>query len=165
MAYEDLSGMTPDEQRDYMRAWFYEHYEDPVHSLPYDSAEGGYIWVEGEPCVAKDVLQEQFGKVVPKEIIEALADELDEECTDWKMIAEPLTDYDSLQVKGLLILVVPNAIPEVQVTEVGEHGNNSFVLHEAEQDEEGNATRLVFHNPKFRVIVEIMEEENKETTS
>ncbi len=49
---------NPDVQR--LINWFFEHYEDPVHSLPYDSGEGGYQWIYGPPHDAEEELSAAF---------------------------------------------------------------------------------------------------------
>ena len=43
-----------------MAQWFLENYSDPVHSLPYCSADGGYQYFAGGPYDAEDVLRGQF---------------------------------------------------------------------------------------------------------
>ena len=40
-----------------MIEWFHQNYEDPAESTPYESAEGGYIWIWGGPYDARDELQ------------------------------------------------------------------------------------------------------------
>ena len=69
--------------------WFLANYEDPVHSLPYESREGGYIWLYGEPRGAHEALYEEFDEAVPKDVIEALADDLSGECPEWTPKADP----------------------------------------------------------------------------
>ncbi len=66
-----------------MRRWFYENYEDPVHGCPYMSSEGGYQYIYGGPYDAREELDGEFGGVVDDEVIEELADELNNECADW----------------------------------------------------------------------------------
>lgn len=45
---------------DEMVEWFLENYEDPANGVPYESAEGGYIYILGGPYHADDVLSEKF---------------------------------------------------------------------------------------------------------
>ena len=82
----NLSEMNPEEQSEFMREWFLSNYQDPVHSLPHDSGDGGYVWLDGGPFDAHDVLNEQFGEVVHYEVINSLAESLEEECTQWTPI-------------------------------------------------------------------------------
>lgn len=65
-----------DRQMELMRDWFLARYCDPAHETPYESAEGGYIWIWGGPYHAEDELHERFGDVVDDEVIEALAEDL-----------------------------------------------------------------------------------------
>ena len=46
---KDLEGLDSSEQVELMKEWFYENYEDPANRTPYESAEGGYIWIWGGP--------------------------------------------------------------------------------------------------------------------
>ena len=80
---EDFDGLDARAQAEIMRAWFLDNYEDPVHSLPYESREGGYIWVYGGPYDAGQVLRDMFEALVSERIIERLAQELVDECPEW----------------------------------------------------------------------------------
>jgi hypothetical protein len=66
-----------------MRAWFFEHFTDPAENTPYESAEGGYIYIWGGPFVAGEELQGRFSGIVPDDRIEELAQELNEITIDW----------------------------------------------------------------------------------
>lgn len=70
-------------QKEVMQVWFYGHFEDPVHSCPYNSQEGGYQFIYGGPYEANEELQNEFSDIVPYEVIEELADELENECSEW----------------------------------------------------------------------------------
>ena len=72
----DLADMDATEQHRFMSEWFLANYEDPAHSLPYESREGGYIWIDGGPYDPHEELHAKFGEIVPEEVIEALGDEL-----------------------------------------------------------------------------------------
>jgi hypothetical protein len=64
-----------------MRNWFQENYTEP-YDLPVDHEEGGYSWIWGR-FDAQDVLNGQFGSVVPEDLIDELADELTKVCAEW----------------------------------------------------------------------------------
>lgn len=98
---EDFQNMTPQEQIDKMREWFYEHYEDPVERTPYESREGGYIFIWGGPYEANDELS-VFGDLVEDELIEQLADELSDICYEWTKRASP-DDYDNSYMDAYLL--------------------------------------------------------------
>lgn len=80
--------MDHDEQVDIMEAWFRAHYEDPAERMPYESAEGGYIWLDGGPFDPREQLEVEFGGRVPDEVIEELAERLSSEMPDWARIAD-----------------------------------------------------------------------------
>jgi uncharacterized protein YdcH (DUF465 family) len=78
-----LGKMGKKRQQDIMRQWFYERYEDPVNSQPYDSEEGGYIYVNGGPFDAREELEAEFSPIVKQAVIDELAKELEDVCMDW----------------------------------------------------------------------------------
>src|SRR6185437_5627783 len=66
-----------------MKEWFLANYTDPVENTPYESAEGGYIFIWGGPYDPREELDTQFGGDVPDEIIQELADELTDIAPEW----------------------------------------------------------------------------------
>jgi hypothetical protein len=73
--------------------WFHEHYEDPAQRTPYESAEGGYIWIWGGPYDARGVLEGEFNEV-PEDILEAAVDEIESDgLFEWAP-KEQSGDYD-----------------------------------------------------------------------
>lgn len=70
-------------QLESMRSWFLENYEDPANSCPYESREGGYIYIYGGPYDASEVLQEKFGGYVKDDYIQEIIDDLQEICYEW----------------------------------------------------------------------------------
>jgi hypothetical protein len=57
-------GITPselkragrDRQKEYMRYWFHRNFEDPAEETPYNTREGGYLYIWGGPYNAHDEL-------------------------------------------------------------------------------------------------------------
>ena len=78
-----LTKADPDLQKEVMEVWFRARYEDPVHSCPHNSQEGGYQFIYGGPYEADEELQAQFSDLVAYEVIEELAEELENECSEW----------------------------------------------------------------------------------
>jgi hypothetical protein len=70
-------------QKEVMEIRFYSNYEDPVHSCPHDSGEGGYQFIYGGPYEAREELEGIFSGIVPDDVIAELADELENECSEW----------------------------------------------------------------------------------
>lgn len=92
VSLSDFEDMTREEQIETMRAWFLENYEDPVERTPYESREGGYIYIWGGPYDAHDELS-IFGGYVPDDVIEELADDLSMDCPEWTSAEKP-SDYE-----------------------------------------------------------------------
>ncbi len=90
----DLTEMDETDQLAFMRQWFLANYEDPAESLPYESREGGYIWIDGGPYDPHEELHSKFGEFVSEEVIEAFGDELYAECPEWAAKIDP--SYDDL---------------------------------------------------------------------
>ena len=90
---EDLVQLDASTQSNAMRAGLLDNYEDPVHSLPYESQEGGYIWLDGGPYDPHEELHAKFGEFVPEAVIEELGDELFAECNEWEAQVD-LSDED-----------------------------------------------------------------------
>ena len=82
-------------QRDVMETWFRGRFEDPAERTPYESAEGGYIWIWGGPFDARDELKNEFSGVVPDDVIEELVHELEGECWEWAPTLSS-DDYEQL---------------------------------------------------------------------
>lgn len=79
----DLRRAGPDTQLDVMRNWFHANYEDPVQNTPYESAEGGYIYIWGGPYEPSEELEDEFSGIVPDKVIKKLAEELSDISTVW----------------------------------------------------------------------------------
>ena len=91
----EIGKLSPEQQTEIAKHWFFQHYEDPVHNTPYESAEGGYIYIWGGPHDAHDVLHSEFSDIIPEDVVEAAADELENEhdVTEWASIPGP-EDFD-----------------------------------------------------------------------
>jgi hypothetical protein len=89
----ELASKNAEAQKDIMRTWFFQNYQDPVHECPYNSREGGYAYVYGGPYESIEELQSEFGGHIPDEVIDDLAGELDADCSEWSGISDP-RDYD-----------------------------------------------------------------------
>src|SRR5579863_3655228 len=78
-----LEKAEPELQKEVMQVWFYSHFEDPVHSCPHDSGEGGYQFIYGGPYEAGEELENEFSGIIPDDVIQELAEELSNECPEW----------------------------------------------------------------------------------
>ena len=88
-----LRSLPGEQQRQVMESWFRSRYEDPAQDTPYDSEEGGYVWISGGPFDAQDELRGEFEGIVPDEVIAQLADHLSGESPEWAPVASE-DDYD-----------------------------------------------------------------------
>jgi hypothetical protein len=73
-------------KKEQLKEWFFRSYEDPAQNTPYDSAEGGYIYIWGGPYEASDVLYKEFHGKVDEDILQEVAEELEEESPEWARI-------------------------------------------------------------------------------
>lgn len=103
MSPEDLKNSDKDTQIEVMRTWFFRHFEDPANSTPYESAEGGYIYIWGGPYDAQEELESEFSGVVPSEVIEELANELSETSWEWSGIPSG-KDFDDYVLEDIASL-------------------------------------------------------------
>lgn len=95
LSTEELRRTRRKTKTEVMRAWFLSNYEDPAENTPYESAEGGYIYIWGGPYEAKEELFSEFHDLVSEAVIDELADELTEISWEWTGIQkdEDLDDY------------------------------------------------------------------------
>lgn len=68
---------------DAMRTWFSKNYADPAQNTPYESAEGGYIYIWGGPYEAEEELFFEFSGLVSEALISGLAEELNQISYKW----------------------------------------------------------------------------------
>ena len=78
-----LKKLSRDEIIEEIKEWFFQNFEDPVESLPYESKEGGYIYIWGGPYEARDEIESEYGGIVTDSIIDEVATELEEISWEW----------------------------------------------------------------------------------
>jgi len=85
IAPSELKRAGREGQKAYMRYWFHRNFEDPAQETPYNSREGGYLYIWGGPYDAREQLFDEFGSLVPERHIEEVADEIEGEdgISDW----------------------------------------------------------------------------------
>ena len=66
-----------------IRKWFNDNYKNPNDVCPYDSKEGGYIYIYGGPYDARQEIGMMFGEAVEADIIDEVASELEGICFEW----------------------------------------------------------------------------------
>ncbi|MDO9230770.1 MAG: hypothetical protein Q7U03_14550 [Syntrophales bacterium] len=92
---EEIKNFDQDTQKSVMRSWFFANYENPSEHTPFESKEGGYIYIWGGPFDAREELEDVFSGHVLKEAIDELVSELESESSEWsgKISSEGYDDY------------------------------------------------------------------------
>jgi hypothetical protein len=79
-----LRALPPDEQEEYIIAWFHSQFWDPAQETPYNGREGGYLYVHGGPYEAREELEDKFSGVVEENIIESAVEAIEADGTyEW----------------------------------------------------------------------------------
>lgn len=73
-----LRAAPRDQQMMAMWRWFATRYEDPHTAVPHDE-QGGYVFTEGGPWLADEVLHERFDAFVPEAVVESLVQRVQQE--------------------------------------------------------------------------------------
>jgi hypothetical protein len=91
-----FASADPELQREAMRRWFRSRFWDPANDTPYNSAEGGYLYIHGGPYTAEDELYSRFGDLCGDEVIRDAIDDIESDgIEEWAPIhCEPEHDYD-----------------------------------------------------------------------
>jgi hypothetical protein len=100
LSEDDVSEADRDTQLDIVETWFRLRYEDPAERTPYESAEGGYIWIWGGPYDAREELEGTFSDIVPPDVIDEVVSKLQEECAEWAPTPRR-EDYDDYFVEDI----------------------------------------------------------------
>lgn len=92
---DDIKKADEEIQIEIMENWFLDNFEDPAENTPFESREGGYIYIWGGPYDAKEELENMFSGIVPDELIGEVADELSDTCYEWagKIDSNHFDDY------------------------------------------------------------------------
>lgn len=83
MNWDDVASADEETQKVIMREWFFSHFENPVENTPFESKEGGYIYIWGGPYNAREELISEFEEIVSDDVINELVAELEQECVEW----------------------------------------------------------------------------------
>jgi hypothetical protein len=90
-----LAQAEPDMRHEAMRRWFLSRYWDPANDTPYNSAEGGYVYIHGGPYTAEDELYSRFGDLCSDEAIREAIDDIESDGIDeWAPIHRDARDED-----------------------------------------------------------------------
>lgn len=98
---EELRNADRETQKEVIRTWFFANYEDPAERTPYESREGGYIYIWGGPYDAYEEISRVFEEYLPDDVIQELVDELEQNCLVWTSAPRD-NDYDDYYSSVLL---------------------------------------------------------------
>ena len=73
-----LAAAEPALQKTAMWRWFATRFEEPAEAVPHDD-EGNYLWDEGGPCRAGEVLRQRFGGRVPAAVLDEFIERVEAE--------------------------------------------------------------------------------------
>ncbi len=76
-----------------VKEWFFENFEDPVESTPYESREGGYQYIWGGPYDTREIFEEYLPDL-PEELVESIISELEQTTPEWTVSDNRLYDED-----------------------------------------------------------------------
>jgi hypothetical protein len=67
-----------------MREWFFSHFQDPANDTPYNSGEGGYLYIRGGPYDAAEALYSRFGDFLEDSdaVIQGVVEDVESEGVD-----------------------------------------------------------------------------------
>jgi len=98
-----LKSQDEDTKIEVMRDWFLQMYETPEENTPYDSGEGGYIYIWGGPYDPKEILEGEFNDIVSGATINKLSEELAKISSEWsgKPGSGDFSDFFIKEISGI----------------------------------------------------------------
>lgn len=78
-----VEGLDEDEAVEAMVEWFHKNFEDPAQETPYESAEGGYLYIWGGPYDAREELGDAFPEADEAAIERAIDEIQSDGLFDW----------------------------------------------------------------------------------
>jgi hypothetical protein len=74
--------MEFDDAVDAVVDWFFTNFEDPAESTPYETAEGGYQFIWGGPCDAREEIDAAFVSIDEK-VVDAAVERIEADGWEW----------------------------------------------------------------------------------
>lgn len=97
---EAIEGLNASEQTEVMKRWFFSNFEDPAHRTPYESAEGGYIWIWGGPYDAREEIEGHFYQYANESAIDQAVEDIECYGFEWAPVERP-GDYDDYLIDDI----------------------------------------------------------------
>jgi hypothetical protein len=95
-----LSTLDQEEIDEIVRHWFFQHYEHPDNRTPFDSGEGGYIWIWGGPYDAREEIYSEFLDILDQTSLDPIIIDLEDHSTLWGPAESP-DDYDDEYIENI----------------------------------------------------------------
>jgi hypothetical protein len=67
----DLRPMSFEDAVEAVVEWFFKNFEDPINNTPWDQEEGGYVFVHGGPCDAREEIEDEYGPAINEGVLAA----------------------------------------------------------------------------------------------
>jgi hypothetical protein len=124
-----------DDQIIALKEWFTDRYCDPAQETPYNSREGGYLYIHGGPYAPDDELNERFGDCVPQEVIDEVVNELVSDVGDeWAPIRWNREDeFDDLPLEQFGERLTPKINLDERIEKLDTFIKNSAQLNTSNQ--------------------------------
>lgn len=119
-----------DAQVSEMKKWFLSNYEIPENSLPYESKEGGFIYIWGGPYYLDEVLHETFDGEASEHLVDLCIEEIEAEYGNVEWSGTP--DNESVWVSVNVDYETSNnagATGMFQVVDIEDEAGNSLAKH------------------------------------
>ena len=136
----DIYSLNKQEQVEYIKDWFLNNYEDPVEHTPFESKEGGYIYIFGGPYDAREEIEPYF-EGIEQIIIDSAVSELEKLSLEWaKVPNEEDLIYYTLEQRKIVAELTDETISE-----------NAFQYVKSEKRTIRNLT-FQYNNTKKKII-------------
>lgn len=86
-----------------VREWFTDRFCNPAEELPYNSREGGYLYINGGPYSPEEEILQRFENIVSSDVLEEVITELECEVgSEWAPIIKKF-EYDELDYYDIYV--------------------------------------------------------------
>lgn len=116
-----LERASIEDQQIAVREWFLSRYCDPAQETPYNSREGGYLYIHGGPFNADDEINDRFSGIISDEVLQEVISELENDMgSEWAPIIRGYDhdDFDDYYESTIGTRSEPSAIYEKRISEI-----------------------------------------------